>query len=455
MREQTEGRPSAVLFVALVLGLVAYAYWPALILAGAFAVWVRPLYSRCLIVGAFVLGLALSPTPMPIVLEPTPIHGIGIVASVPTLSQDSQLCEFEIDSKRLALSLPREPAVMLGDRLRVSGIVKPPSGAAVRPMRADMIQGRIDPMEVTVVGQGSSAAHLADQWRRSFIQFFEENMSAKNADLVDAICFNTRSLLDAQSKEQLASSGTIHIVSASGLQVFVFAMLLSIGLRFFPIPRSVQLVILGLVLGLYCLAAGLQPQIVRAAAMSLLGLTAYMIRREPDALSALSLSAFVYLLWRPDAVYGMAFQLSFVTVASIALFFRPGSTTSSVSKNEVVRIAYDFARISAIVMLATTPLVAYYLGVISPSSVFANLMVYWSLPLVVGIGFFAHGVSLVLPAVGGEIAVLFLSPQTNWLYKVIGWMANTTVAVPAFSGWWIIAFYGVWLMTYRRRVAQP
>lgn len=457
MREEIEARPSAVLFVGLIFGLVALAFPVVLISAAGFAVWIRPMRGKCLLAGAFLAGLILSPAPAVGLRIGTPVHGDGTVASVPVLYPDAQECEIRIEGYTLLATMPREPGVMLGDWLHVSGIAKPLQSSVPRSPILQTVQGKVALDRVEIVREGPWLCRLADQWRRSFMTFLGRNLASKSADLVDALCFNARSMIDPQTRGQMASSGTVHIVSASGLQVFVFSMFVFMGLRFFPIARWVQLLVLAGVLLVYSLAAGLQPQIVRAAAMTLFGLTAYIVKRDADALSALSLSGIAYLLWRPQEVYGMAFQLSFVTVGCIALFFPRTPVVSAGWKPQLIRVTNDFLMVSAIVVLAVTPLVAYYLGVISVSSVLANIMLCWSLPLIVGAGFFAHAVSIGLPSVGDAIAGHCLSPLANWVYGVLSWLGDGsgTVQVPSFSALWLVAYYGAWLMTYRRRVDQP
>src|ERR1019366_8180909 len=97
---------------------------------------------------------------------------------------------------------------------------------------------------VEIIEQGSWFAHLADRWRRSFTELMDRNLSAKTAGLVDAMCFNARNMLDVQTRQEMVVSGTVHIISASGLQVFVFGALLAMALRFVPISRSFQISIL-------------------------------------------------------------------------------------------------------------------------------------------------------------------------------------------------------------------
>jgi ComEC/Rec2-related protein len=457
MREEVEARSSASLIIGLILGLIGLKFVLAFGGLAGFLIWLRPIRAKILVGSAFVCGLILSPSPPPVLQTSLPIHGVGDVSSVPLLYPDAQVCEVRLNGRILLLTLPRNPGVMLGDKVSISGIVKPTQANLSSRRPTDLAEGRVQMDRVEVVQKGSWVAHFADGWRRSFMEFLDRNLSSKSAKLVDAVCFNSRRMLDRQTKDAMSQSGTVHIVSASGLQVFVLGAMLTMLLRFFPVPKWMQILLLASVLVVYDLAAGLQPQIVRAATMTILGLGAYLARRDPDALSALSVSGILYLLWRPESVFGMAFQLSFVTVACIALFFQRTPPVTHSWKDEVIRLSNEFLKLSAIVVLATAPLVAYYLGVFSVISIFANLMTCWTMPLIVTTAFFAHGLSLGVPSLGDAVATHFLSPLTGWVYGALDLMGDGSgaIQVPHFNALWLVAFYGAWLMTYRRAVVQP
>jgi competence protein ComEC len=457
MREEIEARPALLLFIGFVLGLVALPFPVACLFLAGFAFWVRLLPRKWLLVGSFVIGLVLSPVPRKSLVERTIEHGVGVVTAVPILMGDSQRTEVSIEGRTLMATMPLLPSVMLGDHIRVSGVAKPIELTQPRMSAFDRVEGRISLERVEVVSEGSWVAHLADGWRRSFLGFLQRALSTRDANLVDAVCFNGRALIDGATREELVQSGLIHLISASGLQVFVLAYLTAALLRFFPVPRSVGVLILACVLTVYAIGAGLQPQIVRAAFMSVAGIAAFLVGREPDALSALSLSGIAYLLWRPESVYGMSFQISMIVVGSVSLFFRRDRGSPTGNREAVIRFAQEFGRLSWVVLLASTPLVAYYLGVVSLPSVFANLMVCWATPLVVAAAFVAHAVSLVLPTVGEAMANLVLTPLSHWVHGVAGLMGSGWggVPVPDFNGLWLVIFYGAWSMTYRRRVVQP
>ena len=458
MREELEARPALLLFIGFVLGLVALPFPVACLFLAGFAVWIRLLPRKWILVGSFVAGLLLSPAPRQMLIERTVINGVGVVATVPILTGDSQRAEVSLGGRTLAATMPLLPPVMLGDQIRMSGVAGPIELTQPRVSEFDRVEGRITLERIDVVSDGPWISHIADSWRRSFLGFLQRALSARDASLVDAVCFNGRALLDGGTREELAQSGLIHLISASGLQVFVLGYLVASVVRFLPVPRSVGVLLLACVLTLYAVGAGLQPQIVRAAFMTVVGMAAFLVGREPDAHSALSLAGLGYLLWRPESLYSLSFQLSMIVVGSVALFYRRERETKEKGIREsLIRFAKEFARLSSVVLLASTPLVAYYLGVVSLPSAFANLMVCWATPLLVASAFTSHAVSLLLPVVGEAMAHIVLTPLSHWVYAVSGLMGSGwgAIRVPDFSGLWLVIIYGAWFMTYRRRVVQP
>ena len=456
MREELEARPAAILFIGFVLGLVSLPFPIACFFLAGFVIWLRLLPRKWLLVSSFVGGLFFSAPPLQPLVEAIPVHGIGVVSSVPILSAENQRAEVSIGGRTLVASLPYQPPVMLGDELLVSGVAKPSASTEPRFVKAFRSEGSIKLDEAVIVRQGPWIAHLADAWRRSFLEFLNKSLPVKDANLVDAICFNGRELLDVASRDELARSGMIHLISASGLQVFALGYLASLVLRLFPIPRSVGIFALACVLVVYAIGAGLQPQIVRAVFMTIIGMSAYLWRREPDAISALAMSALGYLMWRPESIYSMAFQLSLLVVGAVGLFYHRDRAATLNFKDSMKREVNQMVRLSAVVLLASWPLVAYYLGVISLPSLFGNIAVCWTAPVIVTTAFGGHLFSLIQPSVGQGAASVILPLFTHFIYAVSGWMGSGwgSIQVPDFNGLWLLIYYGAWSMTYRRRVVQ-
>ena len=453
MREELEARFVSVLFLGCVLGVASHSYpliWLALL---AMAIWLRPLRCRVVLVGAALVGVVIVPASISPLTATIPIHDVGTVSTMPSFRPDGQVFEVAVQGINLLATIPSTYEVSIGDGIALDGIAKP----VERDYRIDPVQGVIRLEKTRIVSHGLPIYHWALRWRRSFQTFVESNLDPKDAAIADGICFSGRGMLDSESKQRLASSGLVHLFSVSGMQVFVLAMLLNLALRPFPIHRSAQIGILAFVLVLYALATGLQPQIIRAIFMTLAGLSAYSFHRDPDALSALSLAGVLCLLWNPNALFGMSFQLSFATLVMVSLFYRPDRRNAEDLWDEFCRGSKNMMRLSGVVLAAVTPFIAYYLGVISLLSIPSNLLVGWTIPLLLGGAFTSHAISFIFPELGGQIVIHFVGPICGWIRTTSQVMDVSwgTLTVPGFHPVWILIYFGILTMMFRRRIVQP
>lgn len=261
--------------------------------------------------------------------------------------------------------------------------------------------------------------------------------------------------LDETTRQSLRATGTVHIVSASGLHVFVLAAFLMAMLSLVPVPRGVQIAAVLTLLCLYAVATGLNPPIVRSVVMTGLGLTAYLARRDRDVLTALAVAALGYLLWRPAGVFDLGFQLSFVTVGGLALF-GPHHRTAPRSAGEAIRsLVVDGVRVSWVAFLASAPLIASAFGTVSWVTLPTNLLIGPVVPLVVILGLGAHASSLVFPALGVGL-LLLAEALIGWIQGVTETFARLPFAqttVPSVSPWVVGLMYGAMLLLWRERRA--
>ena len=292
-----------------------------------------------------------------------------------------------------------------------------------------------------IVAKGSLVAKWARVWRDSFRQFTERSLGADRAAYVDALCFSIPSVIPEDEYNDLIQTGTVHIISASGLHVVVFASVIGAVLGVLPIPRPVQLTVLFAILGLYAIAAGFSAPIVRSVAMGALGRVAYLVRREPDFLSALATAAVAILIWQPEQIYDIGFQLSFVTIASLGMGYFS-------AENHVVGAIVA----SLVATVASAPLVAFHFGTVPLLSVPANLLIEIPVSAVVG-------VSMVAFPIGGTVLMQWLvSPCIDWIrtaVHTVSQVSATSLMVPAFSPYWLVAIYVLAILIWRPRVVTP
>ena len=337
--------------------------------------------------------------------------------------------------------------VNLGDDLQIRADIDPlPFGA--KPQRLEVAQLR-PTSPIQVVRQGFGGWKAAMTLRRSFLGFIESYGNTQVVGLLDALSFNVTGDLGRDFQEKLRRSGTIHIVSASGLHVTIISVALAALLLSVPIPRSAQLVAMSLLLVLYAAASGFHPPMVRAVTMVLVGSFAYAFRREPDGLSALSLAGVANLLMEPEAVASLGFQLSYLAVGFLILFgFVQPETDTFVARAK--SNAVSLVRSSLVATIATAPILAYTFGEIPLVSALANFLVVPVILFVVVGSLSAWTLAFILPVAVGILKVV-VEPLAGWIMAVVnttGAWDWTVMRVPSFSPYWLPIIYVLMALLY-------
>ena len=452
MRESLINRPLVLFAVALILGIVSLSNLAAILLLLALIVPLRHLKSALICAVAFLAGAAVGPTINRPIFAKQWLDSNATVASVPKPYATETTAEIRIGNNKLMLSGSPALRIALGQTIRIRGEVKPLTEGSNRLADRGII-GRIWSDHVSIVAQAPWIDRIGQGWRDSFIAFADRALPARAASAVEAVCFNVQSRLDETDREEFARAGTVHAIAASGLHVGILALALLGLMSLFPIPRGVQLVVLALILLLYVVASGINPPVVRASIISLVIGAAYLLRREPDLLSALALAAVVQLFWDPTAVYDAGFQLSFTVLAAIALFATRNRSVPHTRK-VVPQTVKTYLAKAALVAVVAAPIAAYDFGSVSLMSIGANALTVVVLPPLVVASMAAHLISFLSASIAAGIMVTIVQPLSGWLLFVTDHFGGqwAALAVPSFSGYWVLLAYALMLVVWRVRL---
>ena len=344
--------------------------------------------------------------------------------------------------------------VVLGDRLQVRADVYPllegqdGSSGVVGELRTISAPERVS---------GGFFLWRVGTWvRQSFSRFTWRYGSEKAEPLLDGMCFSMTSNIPDDLRIAMAKTGTSHIVATSGLHVMLAAFAIAAGLSVFPVPRHVQLILLLILLAVYAAAAGFRPPVLRAVTMAAVFMFAYLARRSTDGLSALALAGTVNVLWAPETILNVGFQLSMVAVSSLVLFASPPEEASAGSLWQTVcGWSGRYVVASMAVTIGTAPLLAYHFGAIPIVSVAANLLVVPVLGLVIAAALASWAFALVIPPVGVGLLKIGVEPLTGWIGLVIervGSLPFASVQIPEFSAYWLVPIYLALFAAWRPHV---
>jgi len=199
---------------------------------------------------------------------------------------------------------------------------------------------------------------------------------------IAALTLGYRESLEPDIRQAFQTAGAMHVLAVSGLHTGILMSVLwwlLTGLGLYP-PlweergRRISLAISMIIL-LWCYAGitGWTPSVVRSVVMCSIAMLGYMCHRTPLSINTVAAAAFLILLFRPNDLFSISFQLSFAAVFGILLLmplFR-----FSFGKNKVLRYLRDCVTVSLSAQLATTPLTLYYFGTFSTYFLLTNIVI--------------------------------------------------------------------------------
>lgn len=162
-------------------------------------------------------------------------------------------------------------------------------------------------------------------WRSHALQILQSGLSEENFGLAASLILGYRNELDSDTEGHFADSGALHVLAVSGLHVGLIITMLTFLLSLMPRTirnRSlVQGIIMSILLFIYVLMTGSSAPVIRASFIFGLFYLTTMIERDRSSVNMLAAVAFGMLVVNPIQLFHVSFQLSFVAVASIIVFY--------------------------------------------------------------------------------------------------------------------------------------
>jgi competence protein ComEC len=209
--------------------------------------------------------------------------------------------------------------------------------------------------------------------KKKILEVHRRTLSPDKAALVNGIVFGTQGEIPRQVWQIFSETGIVHILSVSGMHVgLVLAGVLAV-LGLLHVPVLLVAPAASMILVFYALLCGLGPAVTRATLMALLFLWAHRLGRQQDWPTTLAFAALMILLWKPQAVYDIGFQLSFAATWGI-LYVGPFLDKMLKSFIRWPAWLHVIIWVSLAAQLATLPLVAWYYNIVSPVSLLANII---------------------------------------------------------------------------------
>ena len=225
--------------------------------------------------------------------------------------------------------------------------------------------------------EGVSVVHWPVFAARAIRDALAEYLPAEQAALAQGLLLGGQSGLSEGFRAALGDSGMAHTVSVSGLHIsfLLGAIILLVGNRKRAFWLGIPLVFL------FVAVAGFPASAVRAGIMQGCLLFSYVLGREEDTLTALSLALLVLLALNPYAVTDAGLQLSFASTLGILMFAGRFQRALEARKfwpqdrlRRLRRFVFSSLSVSLSVVVFSAPLAAFYFDTFSLVSPIANLL---------------------------------------------------------------------------------
>lgn len=247
----------------------------------------------------------------------------------------------------------------------------------------------------------SKALNKARQ--RIFDRIEQLELSGKHQAILLAMLTGNKTGLTSESKKQFSRLGIMHLLAVSGLHAGLIYIIFSKIFQFFRIPAhsAWNRLLSSILVWLYVMICGFPASAIRAAAMISLHGIAHINHRAVSGVQIVFLVAFLHTLFQPEAIFSIGFQLSYLAVLGIIIFYPKIIKIIQVSPKLLTRIR-DLAAISFSAQILTLPVSIYVFASFPVWFLLANILL-----MPIGLLIFYFGLALlVLTGLGLHITWL-------------------------------------------------
>ena len=331
---------------------------------------------------------------------------------------------------------------------------------------------------------------VPQQLRSRLVETMEKLFPGEEASLLKAMVLGMKDFLPAEVRENYIATGLAHLMAVSGLHIgfvaaasyFILWPLVFYGLfRLSPdsvragYTRKLTAAICLIPVLFYMVVVGAKVSSLRAGIMVSALLIAVLLDRQSSLFTAFLTAGFIILLWKPESILDVGFQLSFMAVGGILLVF---TLLSQINNDPVARMGKPtwtqklmrgdppntffweslrlrFEKIliggaiaSVTVTGITAPILIYQFNRISLVGIFLNIfmvplasLLIPAVLLIIIVGTFSYSLAklLVFPVLG--ITRLFL-----WVPEVFARSSFSSLHVPTPPSLWLVFYFSVLLI---------
>lgn len=302
--------------------------------------------------------------------------------------------QFEHQNIRIqdvAVQLLLEPELHYGDTIVIKGKIE--ENTFMTSKGENVKQLVVKNPEIQVISTKNPFILSTAFIRSKVWGIFSKTIPRDEAGLLYGIVFGGTQGFSKNMTDAFRSTGVLHVVAASGMNVTLVAgFLFAICSRFFTKRVAILISISGIFY--YALLAGFEPSIIRASIMASIAFTATLLGRQNQAFLALILTGWVMIMVRPENVLDVGFLLSFTSTLGI-LFIKPFFDSFKIFLK--TKGFSDDISTTLSAQIGSLPFMGAFFASYSAVSIFVNALVLWTIPFLMILGGLASVCAIVLP----------------------------------------------------------
>ncbi len=225
---------------------------------------------------------------------------------------------------------------------------------------------------------GNKLLTHALKWRKKQVDLYRKLLVKKDAvDVASTLILGYRAELDKALVLAYSRTGTIHVLSVSGMHVGIIYFVLDwllLHLNTTRTGRYLKLLILLSLIWFYALLTGYAASVIRAAVMLSLFLISKMLARKSAYQNLIFLAAFGMLHYNPYWLWDIGFQLSFLAVGGI-IYLYPIVCGAINWRTPASKKLGELVSLSIAAQLFTTPLSLYYFHLFPMTFIISNIFI--------------------------------------------------------------------------------
>ena len=276
-----------------------------------------------------------------------------------------------------------------------------------------------------------SRADIFQKLRHQISERIFQILPENQARIITPLITGEQRLVSPELYQIYRRSGIVHVLSVSGFHMallagFLFLLIRGLGvlcarLTLYINTKKMAAVFALVGTGLYLALSGFQIPAVRSYLMIALVFFGILLNRKTFSIRTLVLAGFVMLIFNPENLMSISFQLSFLSVL-ILISVHEKFKEVCVDKNKYLRHFMEFCALSVAITLGLTPLIIWHFNQITPYGILGNMAFSFLFSLIIMPLLFIG--CLLMPFGGDSVLFKMAGNVIGWIEQMALWVAQ-------------------------------